>query len=288
MVLRFLIIGADHFFGGGSLRFAILAVFYAAVDIFKGPHRHVTGAKTSRTLHFVGILLSRQKYKEYETMLTKRHFILSSVALFSAPFAVSSAMAATTDRSKWAAWDAQVTPANYDPGTSNPWGVGARFLPRIVEANSGLTPGDIHVDAVARYLYHIRDNGTAMRYGVAIARGNLYEPGSYTIKRKAKWPTWTPTAAMVKRDPHLYKQHAGGMNAGPSNPLGSRALYLFVGNRDTYLRIHGSPSPRSIGGRASSGCVRMIMPHINDLYEHVATGATATLYAPEDMIAAKS
>lgn len=221
-------------------------------------------------------------------MLTKRHFIISAAALFSAPIGVSTATAATSDRSKWAAWDAQVTPVNYDPATSNPWGVAPRFLPRIVEANPGLTPGDIHVDAVARYLYHIRDDGTAMRYGVAIARGNLYEPGTYTIKRKVKWPTWTPTAAMIKRDPELYAQHADGVDAGPKNPLGSRALYLFQGNRDTYLRIHGSPSPRSIGGRASSGCVRMIMAHINGLYENVNTGVTARLYAPEDVISAKS
>lgn len=221
-------------------------------------------------------------------MLTKRHFIISAAALFSAPLSVSTAAAATTDRSKWDAWDARVTPPNYDPRTSNPWGVGERFLPRLVEANPGLVPGDIHVDAVARYLYHIRENGTAMRYGVAIARGNLYEPGVYTIKRKAKWPTWTPTPAMIKRDPDLYEQHADGMDAGPSNPLGSRALYLYVGNRDTYLRIHGSPSPKSIGGRASSGCVRMIMAHINDLYEHVDAGSTATLYAPEEYVTATS
>ncbi|MEH6830195.1 L,D-transpeptidase [Sulfitobacter sp.] len=221
-------------------------------------------------------------------MLTKRHFIISTAALFSAPLSVSTVAAATTNRSKWDTWDAQVTPADYDPSTSNPWGVASRFLPRVVEANANLTPGDIHVDAVARYLYHIRDNGTAMRYGVAIARGNLYEPGTYAIKRKAKWPTWTPTPAMIKRDPDLYEQHADGMDAGPSNPLGSRALYLFVGNRDTYLRIHGSPNPGSIGGRASSGCVRMIMPHINDLYEHVDAGSTATLYAPEELAAAKS
>ncbi|WP_286779776.1 L,D-transpeptidase, partial [Sulfitobacter sp. UBA4523] len=188
-------------------------------------------------------------------MLTKRHFITSSAAaLFSAPLAPSLAAAATTDKSMWDAWDAQVTPAGYDPATTNPWGVAPRFLPQLVEANPGLTPGDIHVDAVARYLYHIQDNGTAMRYGVAIARGNLYEPGTYTIKRKAKWPTWTPTQNMIRRDPELYEQHADGMDAGPQNPLGSRALYLFVGNRDTYLRIHGSPNPQSIGGRASSGC----------------------------------
>lgn len=221
-------------------------------------------------------------------MLTRRHFIGSTAALFSAPIASTGWAAPTSDRSKWSAWDAQITPVDYDPATSNPWGFHPRFLPQLVEANPGLTPGDIHVDAVARYLYHIREDGTAMRYGVAIARGNLYEPGTYTIKRKAKWPTWTPTAAMIKRDPGLYERHADGMNGGPTNPLGSRAFYLFVGNRDTYLRIHGSPSPRSIGGRASSGCVRMVMAHINGLYEHVSTGSTAYLYPPEDTVSARS
>ncbi|SFT66841.1 L,D-transpeptidase [Sedimentitalea nanhaiensis] len=221
-------------------------------------------------------------------MLTRRHFVLSSAALFSAPLAGTAWAAPTSDRSKWSRWDAQITPANYDPATSNPWGFHPRFLPQRVEANSGLRPGDIHVDAVARYLYHIGDDGTAMRYGVAIARGNLYEPGTYTIRRKAKWPTWTPTAAMIERDPQLYAQHADGMNAGPNNPLGSRAFYLYDGNRDTYLRIHGSPSPRSIGGRASSGCVRMVMVHINGLYDQVATGSTAYLYPPESNATARS
>ncbi len=221
-------------------------------------------------------------------MLTRRHFIISSAALFSAPIPGVVSAAATSDRSKWAAWDAQVTPPNYDPATSNPWGIAPRFLPKLVEANPGLTPGDIHVDAVARYLYHIRDDGTAMRYGVAIARGNLYEPGTYTIRRKVHWPTWTPTPAMIKRDPGTYKQFADGMNAGPSNPLGSRALYLYVGNRDTYLRIHGSPEPRSIGGRASSGCVRMVMPHIIDLYPYVKLNSIAYLYPPEERVTAQS
>ena len=188
----------------------------------------------------------------------------------------------------WEKWDAQVTPAGYDPSTSNPWGLHRRFLPQVVEANPGLTPGDIHVDAVARYLYHIRNNGTAMRYGVAIAKGRLYEPGTYKIQRKSKWPTWTPTAAMIKREPHVYAQHANGMNGGPTNPLGSRAFYLYVGNRDTYLRIHGSPAPQSIGGRASSGCVRMVMPHINGLYEKVALGSTAILHPPENIASARS
>ena len=73
---------------------------------------------------------------------------------------------------------------------------------RRVAANDGLRPGDIHVDAVARYLYHIEDGGgTAMRYGVAIGRDGLYEPGTYTIRRKVRWPHWTPTRSMIERDP---------------------------------------------------------------------------------------
>lgn len=221
-------------------------------------------------------------------MLTRRHFVMTSAALFSTPLAGAAQAGPISDQSKWARWDAQVTPPNYDPATSDPWGLGPRFLPQRVEANPGLTPGDIHVDAVARYLYHIHADGTAMRYGVAIARGNLYDSGVFTIRRKAKWPTWTPTPAMVKRDPHLYAQHAGGMDGGPNNPLGARAFYLFVGERDTYLRIHGSPQPRSVGRRVSSGCVRMVMAHIIGLYDQVRPGATAYLYPAEDGITAQS
>ncbi|MBT52564.1 MAG: hypothetical protein CMF72_04030 [Mameliella sp.] len=207
-------------------------------------------------------------------MFTRRLFIASAAAL-AVPAIVRPASAAPGD---WTAWDAQVTPPGFDLQTTNPWGLHPRYLPRQVTANPGLKPGDVHVDAVARYLYHIQDNGTAMRYGVAIGRDGLYAPGVYTIKRKSKWPRWTPTPAMIKREPGKYAEWAGGMPPVPSNALGSRALYLYRGNRDTYLRIHGTPAPRSIGTRASSGCVRMVMPHINYLYDQVDTGVTAYLY----------
>ncbi len=217
-------------------------------------------------------------------MLSRRYFIMTAAALFSQPIA-RPAFAAASD---WDAWDAQVTPLGYDPSTSNPWGLHPRFLPQRVEANPGLSAGDIHVDAVARYLYYIVGDGTAMRFGVAIGKGELYEPGTFSIRRKAKWPSWTPTANMIRRDPEIYTEFAGGVPGGPENPLGSRAFYLYRGSRDTYLRIHGTPFPRSIGGRASSGCVRMVMPHINGLYEQVSTGAVATLHPAEDYVTAAS
>ncbi len=217
-------------------------------------------------------------------MLTRRHFICTSATLFSAAIAAP-ALAQTAFRiDQWALWDAEVTPPGYDPATSDPWGLAPRFLPTRVEANPGLVPGDIHVDAVARYLYHIEDGGTAMRYGVAIGRDDLYEPGVYTIKRKAKWPSWTPTQTMIDREPDTYTKYADGMPPGPDNALGARALYLYVGDRDTYLRIHGTPQPRSIGTRASSGCVRMVMAHIIGLYDKVDLGSTADLYPADGVL----
>lgn len=222
-------------------------------------------------------------------MLTRRHFIQTGTALFSAALPASfSAAPVQAQTRQWAAWDSRVTPANYDPATTNPWGLHPRFLPTRVEAREGLRLGDIHVDAVARYLYHVDGEGTAMRYGVAIARGSLYEPGTYTIRHKQKWPKWTPTDEMIEREPHKYAQFEEGVPGGPTNPLGSRAFYLYVGNRDTYLRIHGTPQPRSIGGRASSGCVRMVMAHIIGLYDKVAKGSTAYLYPADNYVTASS
>lgn len=191
---------------------------------------------------------------------------------------------AVAQESQWNDWDAQVRPTNYDPATSNPWDLHPRFLPRMVETNRTLTAGDIHVDAVARYLYHIQPGGnSAMRYGVAIGRDGLYIPGTFTIGRKARWPMWTPTATMIERNPE-YAEWAGGQPGGPANPLGARAMYLYTGGRDTYLRIHGTPQPRTVGHRASSGCVRMVMAHIIDLYENVEVGATAFLYPGERIV----
>lgn len=219
-------------------------------------------------------------------MLTRRHFIITTAALFSP--ALPMPALAQSQAAQWDAWDAMVTPPNFDPATSNPWGLHPRLLPTRVEAKSGLRAGDIHVDAIARYLYHIQGDGSAIRYGVAIGRQGLYEPGFFTIRRKAKWPRWTPTANMIANEPEIYAQYAGGMPPGPENALGSRAFYLYVGNRDTLLRIHGTPLPRSIGWRASSGCVRMVMAHINVLYDQVEPGAGAFLYPAEEGITARS
>jgi lipoprotein-anchoring transpeptidase ErfK/SrfK len=83
---------------------------------------------------------------------------------------------------------------------------------------------------------------------------------------------------MIEREPNLYAQHADGMPGGPNNPLGARALYLYEGNRDSLLRIHGTPNPQSVGARVSNGCVRMINAHVIDLAERVPNGTRVVLH----------
>jgi lipoprotein-anchoring transpeptidase ErfK/SrfK len=142
------------------------------------------------------------------------------------------------------------------------------FLPALVEYPTAEKPGTIVIDASARYLYLVLPGGKAQRYGVGVGRDGFGWSGTVHIGRKAEWPTWTPPAAMRKRQPYLPVSMAGG----PNNPLGARALYLHDGGRDTLFRIHGSNEPWTIGRSVSSGCFRMRNEDVIALYEQVGVG----------------
>lgn len=104
-----------------------------------------------------------------------------------------------------------------------------------------------------------------MRYGVAIARGNLYEPGTYTIQRKVEWPNWTPTQNMIARDPELYGPVADGVDPGPENPLGSRALYLLKATETPIYAFTGRPNQEASAGARVRG-VSAWSWHISTIY----------------------
>jgi len=142
---------------------------------------------------------------------------------------------------------------------------------------SGYGRGTIVVDTKNYFLYLVEGGGTARRYGVGVGKAGLAFKGTAVIKRKAKWPSWTPTANMIRRSPGKYKRFAGGVPGGINNPLGARALYLYKGKRDTYYRIHGTTQPSSIGRSVSNGCIRMINAHVVDLYERVPMGTNVVV-----------
>jgi len=136
--------------------------------------------------------------------------------------------------------------------------------------------GEIVVDPRNKYLYFLQPDGSSFRYGVGVGREGFGWSGVANIARKAEWPTWTPPAAMVARDPAA-RPWAGGMPGGLENPLGARALYLYQGGRDTLYRIHGTNAPWTIGSDVSSGCIRMINQDVIDLYNRVPTGTRVTV-----------
>ena len=158
-----------------------------------------------------------------------------------------------------------------------------QYLRQEVADPTGERPGTIVIDTATHYLYLVGYNRRAMRYGVGLGRDGFAWAGRADIARKAKWPKWFPPAEMIDRQPNLEKYRSsydkasgtwlGGMDAGISNPLGARALYLYEDGKDTLYRIHGSPEWWTIGKSVSSGCVRMINQDVIDLYDRVQEGA---------------
>ncbi|MBB6180818.1 L,D-transpeptidase [Pseudorhizobium flavum] len=143
---------------------------------------------------------------------------------------------------------------------------------QVVAYETSYKPGTIVVDTPARRLYHVMENGQAMRYGVGVGRAGLALSGSAYVGRKAEWPSWTPTPNMIRREPEKNLKYAGGVPGGPNNPLGARAIYLYRNGNDTHFRIHGTNQPQTIGYAMSSGCVRMMNHDVIDLYERVKVG----------------
>jgi lipoprotein-anchoring transpeptidase ErfK/SrfK len=145
-------------------------------------------------------------------------------------------------------------------------------LPYEIADPTGQPPGTIYIDTREKYLYYVLPNRKAIRYGVATGDEAFGWTGEAVVQRKAEWPRWTPPAEMLARWPHLAPR-AGGMEGGPENPLGARALYLYQNGKDTLYRIHGTNEPETIGRAASSGCIRMRNIDVIDLFNRVPNGA---------------
>jgi lipoprotein-anchoring transpeptidase ErfK/SrfK len=155
----------------------------------------------------------------------------------------------------------------------------ADWVPMDIAVNPGLTTGAIYVDTANTWLYLTLADGAARRYKIAVGAAGRNFSGQAHVARKAEWPRWTPTASMIRAEPDVYRQFAGGLPGGHEwNPLGARALYLYQGNRDTLYRIHGTPQPWTMGRSFSSGCIRMVNEHAIDLYDRVPVGTPVLVY----------
>jgi lipoprotein-anchoring transpeptidase ErfK/SrfK len=169
---------------------------------------------------------------------------------------------------KWVEYDRKKARSYYAAHKQVP----ETFRRQVVKFRTAEKPGTIIIDGNQHFLDLVQPGFTAIRYGIGVGREGFGWAGIVRVGRTAEWPTWTPPAEMVARDPNAVKW-AGGQPGGPDNPLGARALYLYEGDQDTIYRIHGTPEPWSIGLDVSSGCIRMNNDDIIDLHSRIKVGA---------------
>lgn len=147
----------------------------------------------------------------------------------------------------------------------------AAYRRQVVDYPTDQPPGTIIIDPTPKFLYYVLGKNKAIRYGISVGAEGFQWSGESIVSNKRPWPTWTPPKEMIERKPSLEKWK-DGQPGGPTNPLGSRAIYLTSGGRDYGYRIHGTPEWQTIGRNASSGCFRMINQDVMDLYERVKGG----------------
>jgi lipoprotein-anchoring transpeptidase ErfK/SrfK len=212
--------------------------------------------------------------------ISRRHFLTGGASLS----ALALAGCATTDIPEPVRGVARIDPyylAMYAPNPSEKYPLPPVDLSQVdpafwraeVADPTGEKPGTLVVHAAERYLYLVGEGGRAMRYGCGVGKEGFAWHGHGHIGRKAVWPTWTPPAEMVARDPSA-RPYADGMPGGTNNPLGARALYIYTPQgTDSLYRVHGTNDPPSIGHAVSSGCIRLLDQDIIDLYGRVPVGA---------------
>jgi len=108
-------------------------------------------------------------------------------------------------------------------------------------------------------------NGAKLKRTFRVATGQSSYPtpiGKFEIITMQRHPWWYPpqtSAWAAGKEP---------VPPGPGNPLGTR----WMGISAPYVGIHGTPDAASIGYSASHGCVRMLIPQVEWLFERVDVG----------------
>jgi lipoprotein-anchoring transpeptidase ErfK/SrfK len=141
----------------------------------------------------------------------------------------------------------------------------ARILePRVTKKEVGLA---IVIKRASNKLILYRPGGpkgmkVKQRFGVATGQASYPTPlGSFEIVRMQRNPWWIPPDSD-------WAKNEKPVPPGPGNPLGTR----WMGVNSPGVGIHGTPDAASIGYSASHGCIRMLVPEAEWLFERVELG----------------
>jgi L,D-transpeptidase catalytic domain/Putative peptidoglycan binding domain len=100
-------------------------------------------------------------------------------------------------------------------------------------------------------------------YPISVGQIGYDTPGGlYNVRNKAVNPSW-----FVPNKPWAGDLAGKVIPPGPDNPIKARWMGIYDG-----AGIHGTDAVGSIGQRASHGCIRMLIPHVVELYDRVPVG----------------
>jgi lipoprotein-anchoring transpeptidase ErfK/SrfK len=140
-----------------------------------------------------------------------------------------------------------------------------RFATTVVEpsvTSAGIGPV-IVIDRGNKRLSLYESTKLWRTFGVATGQSVYPTPsGTFSIVVKYRYPWWYPPTN---------SDWARGLKPvppGPGNPLGTRWMGLSAPG----VGIHGTPDAASIGYSASHGCIRMLIPDAEWLFDHVSIG----------------
>jgi hypothetical protein len=139
--------------------------------------------------------------------------------------------------------------------------LGRVLKPKVTLRNFGPV---IVIRRGSKQLYLYRGQRYWTRFGVATGQDAYPTPlGRFAIQVMWRDPWWYPPASD-------WAQGQEPIPPGPGNPLGTR----WMGLTAPLVGIHGTPDPASIGYSASHGCIRMLIPEAEWLFNHVKIGTT--------------
>ncbi|HXR11096.1 MAG TPA: L,D-transpeptidase [Gaiellaceae bacterium] len=156
---------------------------------------------------------------------------------------------------------AQLLDVELAHGTRAPIAVPTKKLP---PSTSEQTIGAVIVIRRASNLLTLyRGDHYVRQFHVATGQSIYPTPlGRFQIVVKWKNPTWYPPTQ------DAWAKGLKPVPPGPNNPLGTR----WMGISSPGVGIHGTDEPASIGYSESHGCIRMLVPDAEWLFDHVTVG----------------
>ncbi len=115
-------------------------------------------------------------------------------------------------------------------------------------------------------------SGDKLKRTFRVATGQSSYPtptGEFEIVTMQRNPWWYPPEGSA------WAADAKPIPPGPGNPLGTR----WMGISAPYVGIHGTPDAASIGYSASHGCIRMLIPQVEWLFQQVDVGTPVFIVA---------